>query len=368
MVSRRMSQFISRVEVPIFFPTITICFIGLMLTISTASSDYTIAFIKGFHLLLGIICLIAISLVPFQMILSLVPIVFILCVAALVGVEFLGVVGKGAKRWLEIGPFTIQPSEIMKGLVPLMIAYYFSDRPLNPTLKDVLKLFFILLIPISLIAIQPDFGTALFVFAIALGCVFLSGIKLRHLAYFISGIVAILPLLWFFYFNEYQKKRILVYLNLESDPLDSGYHILQSKIAIGSGGFFGLGWGQGPQTHLNFIPEFHTDFVFATFCEEYGLIGATLLLSLYYYLIRRLILACYDLEYNSERIVVGGVAMIILLSCFLNLGMVAGLLPVVGVPLPWMSYGGSSTLIVSILVGITMGIINDKIKHDAINN
>lgn len=353
-----------RLEYSIFLPTVLISIVGLLLALTTTAGDATIPIIKGFHIVLGLICLIGISLIPFQVILSLVPSLFIICIVALIGVELIGIVGKGAKRWLEIGPATIQPSEIMKALTPLVIAYYFSNRPLNPNLSDLFRLLLILILPIILIAKQPDFGTSIFIFMIAFGCIFFSGIQTKHLISFMVIISSLLPLLWFFYFNAYQKKRILVYLNPEADPLNAGYHILQSKIAIGSGGIFGLGWGQGSQTQLNFIPEFHTDFVFATFCEEFGLIGALILLGVYYYLIRVLILTCYQLEHNAERIAVGGVALILLLSCFLNIGMVIGLLPVVGVPLPWMSYGGSSTLTSFILVGIAMGIVNKHNRHD----
>ena len=331
--------------------------ISFLIAFSNYDSDYVLLTTKGFHLLLAFSVMVGVSIIPFHMILSMVPFFYVALLSALLYVEFFGAVGKGAKRWLEIGVLSGQPSEFIKGLIPLLFAFYFSNRPLSISLKDFVVLGFFLLLPIILIARQPDFGTAAFVFLIAAGCYFLAGIRASYILF--SGLITVItfPLLWFFYLSEYQIQRIKVFLNIDNNALNEGYHILQSKIAIGSGGFFGNGFGRGTQTQLNFIPEFHTDFVFASFSEDFGMVGGLLLIALFSMLIARLLQAAKAIEHNSERIFVSGVACMLFLSCFFNIGMVIGILPVVGVPLPWLSYGGSSLLAISATLGVAMGII-----------
>ncbi|MDI9348051.1 MAG: rod shape-determining protein RodA [Methylacidiphilales bacterium] len=330
---------------------------SLIIVIPNIENNYFMVVTKIFQLSIAIILVFLFSIIPFHMILSLVPISYIIVVSSLVYVEFFGLVGKGATRWIQIGNLSGQPSEFLKAMIPLIFSYYFASRPLRVTGLDIIRLSFLILTPVILIALQPDFGTAIFIVLVTVGCMFLSGIKHRYLIGGLLTSVVTFPLLWIFYLSEYQKQRIKVFLNIDSDPLGSGYHILQSKIAIGSGGILGLGLGNGTQTQLNYIPEFHTDFIFATFCEDFGLVGALVLITVYIQLIVRLIIATNTIENNSERVFVGGVAVVLLLSCFFNIGMVIGILPVVGMPLPWMSYGGSSLISTASIIGIAMGIV-----------
>ncbi len=273
-------------------------------------------------------------------------------VLLLIAVIAFGEVGKGAQRWLDLGFVRFQPSEFMKLAMPMMLASYLSDKVLPVGWRDLLISAVLILVPVLLIAKQPDLGTALLVGSAGFFVLFLAGVRWRILT--ILGLVAAAaaPLLWKFALHDYQRGRILTLLNPENDPLGSGYHIIQSKIAIGSGGFYGKGWLNGTQSQLNFIPERSTDFIFSVFGEEFGLSGALLLVFLYLLIIYRGLYIAAMSEDNYGRLLAGALSLTFFVYLFVNTGMVTGLLPVVGVPLPLVSYGGTS--MVTLMVGFGM--------------
>jgi rod shape determining protein RodA len=288
-------------------------------------------------------------------------------IALLIAVAVFGLIKKGARRWLNIG-FVIQPSELMKIAMPLMLAWYFQKREGIQKSWDYGVAAIILGIPVLLIARQPDLGTALLVFAAGLYVIILAGLPWKWILPFIGigilGIILIIifgnticaqDVVWPFVHN-YQKHRVCTLLDPSSDPLGKGFHTIQSMIAIGSGGFFGKGWFQGTQAHLEFIPEKHTDFVFAVFSEEFGLLGNLVLLALFFALVKRGLAISASAPNLFTRLLGASVTLIFFTYAFVNIGMVSGLLPVVGVPLPFISYGGTALVTLGFGAGILMSI------------
>lgn len=278
----------------------------------------------------------------------------------LLAVLLVGDVGKGAQRWLDLGIMRFQPSEIMKLAVPMMVSYYISRHPLPPTFMQIIKGFVLVLVPTLLIAKQPDLGTAILIAASGVFVLFLSGMSWRLVIAALTAIGAFLPVLWFFLMKDYQRQRVLTFLNPESDPLGSGYHIIQSKIAIGSGGLWGKGWLHGTQSQLEFLPERHTDFIFAVLSEEFGLIGVICLLLLYLAIITRGLYLATQAQTAFSRLLGGAIMLTFFVYVFVNIGMVSGILPVVGVPLPLVSYGGTSIVTLMAGFGILMAIHTHK--------
>jgi len=288
-------------------------------------------------------------------------------VALLIAVAIFGLIKKGARRWLNIG-FVIQPSELMKIAMPLMLAWYFHKREGIQKTWDYAVAAIILAIPIFLIARQPDLGTALLVFAAGLYVIILAGLPWKWILPFIGiGAIGIFLIILFGsticvrdvvwpFVHDYQKHRICTLLDPSSDPLGKGFHTIQSMIAIGSGGFFGKGWFQGTQAHLEFIPEKHTDFVFAVFSEEFGFLGNLVLLALFFALIKRGLAISASAPNLFTRLLGASVTLIFFTYAFVNIGMVSGLLPVVGVPLPFISYGGTALVTLGFGAGILMSI------------
>jgi rod shape determining protein RodA len=288
-------------------------------------------------------------------------------IALLIAVAVFGLIKKGARRWLNVG-IVIQPSEIMKIAMPLMLAWYFQKREGIQTTWDYGVAAIILAIPVFLIARQPDLGTALLVFAAGLYVIILAGLPWKWILPFvglaIAGILLIIifgsticanDVVWPLVHN-YQKHRVCTLLDPTSDPLGKGFHTIQSMIAIGSGGFFGKGWFQGTQAHLEFIPEKHTDFVFAVFSEEFGLLGNLILIGLFFALIKRGLAISASAPNLFTRLLGAAVTLIFFTYAFVNIGMVSGLLPVVGVPLPFISYGGTALVTLGFGAGILMSI------------
>lgn len=288
-------------------------------------------------------------------------------IALLIAVAVFGLIKKGARRWIDLG-IVIQPSELMKIAMPLMLAWYFHKREGIQNAWDYAVAAIILAIPVFLIARQPDLGTALLVFAAGLYVIILAGLPWKWILPFIAlGVIGILLIIIFGsticaqdviwpLVHNYQKNRICTLLDPSSDPLGKGFHTIQSMIAIGSGGFFGKGWFQGTQAHLEFIPEKHTDFVFAVFSEEFGFIGNLVLLGLFFALIKRGLAISASAPNLFTRLLGASVTMIFFTYAFVNIGMVSGLLPVVGVPLPFISYGGTALVTLGFGAGILMSI------------
>ncbi|MCH8538861.1 MAG: rod shape-determining protein RodA [Alkalimonas sp.] len=286
--------------------------------------------------------------------------IFILGLLMLVAVMLVGEVGKGAQRWLNLGFIRFQPSEIMKLAVPLAIAWFISNHNLPPKLWRLLVGFIMCALPTILIAQQPDLGTALLIATSGIMVLFLAGMSWRLILFIGTLIASFLPVMWFFVMRDYQKQRVLTLLNPETDPLGAGYHIIQSKIAIGSGGLQGKGWLQGTQSQLEFLPERHTDFIFSVLSEEFGLLGVAALVALYLFIIGRCLLIAIRAQDSFSKLVAGSITMTFFVYVFVNIGMVSGLLPVVGVPLPLVSYGGTSMVTLLAAFGILMSISTHK--------
>lgn len=273
----------------------------------------------------------------------------------LVAVLLFGHEGKGAQRWLDLGFFRFQPSEIMKLAVPILVAAFLAERPLPPSAWRLIAGLVLIALPAFLIAKQPDLGTAILIASSGLIVIFLAGISWKVIFAFLGSCAAAAPVLWYF-MHDYQRRRVLTFLNPETDPLGAGYHIIQSKIAIGSGGLFGQGWLRGTQSHLEFLPERSTDFIFAVIAEEFGLAGAVLLLCLYLLIAGRGLFIASQAQSSFSRLLAGSISITFLVYVFVNVGMVTGLLPVVGVPLPLVSYGGTSMVTLLAGFGILMSI------------
>jgi len=283
------------------------------------------------------------------------PWLYLVGLTLLVAVLVFGQMGKGAQRWLDLGFFRFQPSEMVKLAVPMMIAWFLAEKPLPPDWKRLLITLILIIIPVLLIFKQPDLGTSLLVASAGIFALFLAGVSWRIIGGALASLTALAPALWFF-MKDYQRQRVLTFMNPESDPLGSGYHIIQSKIAIGSGGVYGKGWLNGTQSNLDFLPERHTDFIFAVLAEEFGFIGILLLLSIYLFIIVRGLYIASRGQDTYSRLLGGALTLVFFVYLFVNTGMVSGILPVVGVPLPLISYGGTSLVTLMAGFGILMSI------------
>lgn len=277
----------------------------------------------------------------------------------LVGVALFGVVINGARRWLDIGIAQIQPSELMKIGVPLALAWYFGKREATLNLFDFIAAFIILIIPVGLVMRQPDLGTSLLIASSGFFVLFFAGLSWRVIAGLAVVVAASLPVAWSL-MHEYQRTRVLTLIDPAQDPLGAGYHTLQAMIAIGSGGLTGKGWLSGTQSHLDFLPERSTDFIFAVFSEEFGLVGNLLLLLLFFLITSRGFFIAMHAPTLFSRVLAGSITLTFFIYAFVNMGMVSGILPVVGVPLPLISYGGTSMVTLLIGFGILMSIATHK--------
>jgi rod shape determining protein RodA len=288
------------------------------------------------------------------------PWIFAIGTIMLASVLLFGDIGKGAKRWLDLGFFRFQPSEIMKLALPMMIAWLFAHDTLPPSNKKMLVGIGLVGLISGLIIVQPDLGTSILIAMSGLFVLFFAGLSWKFILSAMAVVAASLPIIWNFYMYDYQKQRVLTFLNPESDPLGTGYHIIQSKIAIGSGGIEGKGFMGSTQAHLEFLPESTTDFIFSVLAEEFGLIGVAILLLLYLLVIARGLYIAYQAQENFARLTAASLVMTLFVYVFVNIGMVSGLLPVVGLPLPLLSYGGSSLVTLMVSFGILMSIHTHK--------
>lgn len=286
-----------------------------------------------------------------------VPLAYLIVVAMLFAVEFVGYTAMGATRWINIpGVIRFQPSEFMKIIMPMTIAWYLSARALPPSIKHTAISLGLIVVPFILILKQPDLGTSLLVLVSGAFVLFMSGLRWRWIFGAIAGLVPVAVAMWYFVLHDYQKQRVHTFLDPESDPLGTGWNIIQSKAAIGSGGVFGKGWLMGTQSHLDFLPESHTDFIIAVLAEEFGLVGVCLLLLVYLLLISRGLMITVQAQTLFGKLLAGALTMTFFVYVFINIGMVSGLLPVVGVPLPFISFGGTSLVTLLSGFGVLMSI------------
>jgi len=308
---------------------------------------------------LGALAMIALAHSSPNFLRSLAPWLYGTGIVLLIVVDAIGHVGKGAQRWLDLGLIRFQPSEIMKLAVPMMAAAFMHERPLPPNWRNLLVLAAMVLGPAALVALQPDLGTAVLIFATGALVVLMAGLQWRVIAglAIAGGGAAVLG--WRF-LHDYQRQRIRVFLDPQSDPLGSGYHIIQSQIAIGSGGLFGKGWMHGTQAQLEFLPERSTDFIFAVIGEEFGLLGLLVLLLLYLFIVSRSLYLATQASGTFARLLASSLALTFFVYVFINAGMVSGLVPVVGVPLPLISYGGTSVVTLLAGFGILMGLYSHR--------
>jgi rod shape determining protein RodA len=277
----------------------------------------------------------------------------------LVIVAAVGHIGMGAQRWLDLGLFRFQPSELMKLAVPMMCAWYMHERPLPVSSSALAVLSVLIVLPVGLVAVQPDLGTAALIMIGGALVIVLAGLRVRVMLALL-GVAAAAAWFGWSFMHDYQRRRVLTFLNPQTDPLGAGYHIIQSQIAIGSGGVFGKGWMNGSQAQLQFLPERSTDFIFAVIGEEFGLLGLLLLLLLYMFVAGRAIYLATQTQDTYARLLGGSIALTFFVYVFINAGMVTGLLPVVGVPLPLVSYGGSSVVTLLAGFGILMALYSRR--------
>ena len=332
---------------------------GLMILYSASGGDMALVQRQAVRLAIGFFCLLVMAQIPADKLRAWSVMLYVAGLVLLLLVLVAGDSAKGAQRWLSLGLIRFQPSEVMKIWVPMMMAFYFSSRPIPPKLKDVVVGFVLLAIPAVLILKQPDLGTAILVTSSGLFVIFLAGLRIRMILSMIAIAIAATPIIWF-KLHDYQRTRIMTLLNPESDPLNAGYHIIQSKIAIGSGGIYGKGWFNGTQSRLDFIPERSTDFIFSVFTEEFGLLGAVVLILTYFFIVVRGLMIAAQAQSNYAKLLGGGISLSFFSYVFVNIGMVTGLLPVVGVPLPLISYGGTSMVTLLTMFGILMSIHSHK--------
>ena len=330
--------------------------VGFMMLYSAAGQSFQPWALRQFvRFLVGVGFLVLIARIDIRFWLGQSFFLYIVCFLLLLFVEILGFVGMGARRWVDLYIFQIQPSELMKIVLVLALAAYFHQLgEIKPTLRHLSIPALLIFLPAFLVLRQPDLGTAVILLLTGASVLLAGGVSLWVFSSIGGALMAALPFLWS-QLKVYQKKRILIFLNPDQDPLGAGYHILQSKIAIGSGGVYGKGFARGTQSHLNFLPEKQTDFIFTMLCEEWGMIGALGLIALYSLLILKCYLMALEAKYIFNRLLCLGVASILFLHVFINMAMVIGILPVVGVPLPLMSYGGTSMLTVMIGLGLVAG-------------
>lgn len=358
--SRRHWSEALHLDWPLLLALLSLLSASLVILYSASGEDVDSLIRQGIHGGLSLFLMFILAQFPPSFYARWAPPLFVVGVILLLLVMLVGDIGKGAQRWLEIGSFRFQPSELMKLVMPMTIATYISRYPLPPSLTKVGIAFVLVLVPTLLIANQPDLGTSLLVVASGFFVIFLAGLSWRLILAAVVLLAAFLPALWFFLMHDYQKRRVLTLLNPETDPLGAGYHIIQSKIAIGSGGLWGKGWLQGTQSQLEFLPERHTDFIFAVLSEEFGLVGVCLLMLLYLFIIWRGLYISMQAQTPFARLLGGALTLTFFVYVLVNIGMVSGLLPVVGVPLPLISYGGTSMVTLMAGFGILMSVHTHK--------
>jgi len=332
---------------------------GLIILYSASGQDVNTIVRTVMRLALGVAAMLALTHAKPHFLRRLAPWLYAVGIVLLFAVAARGVIGKGAQRWLNLGLFRFQPSEIMKVAVPMLAAWYLHERALPPDWKSLVVLALIIFLPAGLVAMEPDLGTAALIIAGGLLLVLMAGLSMRVILIALLLAVGAAVVGWNF-MHGYQRERVLTFLNPQTDPLGAGYHIIQSQIAIGSGGVFGKGWMNGSQAQLDFLPERSTDFIFSVVGEEFGLIGLVALLALYLFIVWRCLWLALQTNDTFSRLLALSLGLTFFVYVFINAGMVSGLLPVVGVPLPLVSYGGTSVVTLLAGFGILMGLYSHR--------
>ena len=349
-----------RIDLPLAAGLLLLALAGLCTLYTAADGGMALVGGQAARFVLGFALLLLISRIPPAILRNWTPWLYAGSTFLLVVVAVLGE-GRGADRWLNLGVMRFQPSELLKLTMPMMVAWYLHPRQLPPSWKDMAVVAALIAVPAYLIGRQPDLGTALLVAAAGSFALFLSGVAWWRIGVLLLGAAGMAPIAWHF-MHGYQRGRILTMLNPESDPLGNGWHIIQSQIAVGSGGVFGKGWMHSSQSRLDFLPEHTTDFIFAVFSEEFGLVGVCLLMALYAFIIGRCLWIAMEARDTYSRLLAGAIGMSLFVYVFVNGGMVAGMLPVVGVPMPLVSYGGTSAVTLLVGFGMLMSIhVNRKV-------
>ncbi len=342
-------------DAPLLVTLILLSALGLMVLYSASGGDISLVKRQLIRLSLAFTGMLFVAQFHPRLLLRLTPWLFVAGVLLLLAVLLGGESSGGAQRWLNLYVVRFQPSEMMKLAVPMMVAWYLADARLPPNRWQLLGSALLIAVPMLMTARQPDLGTALLIGSAGFFAMFLAGLQWRLLGFLTVLAAAMAPLLWHF-MHEYQRQRVITFLSPEQDPLGTGYHIIQSKIAIGSGGMFGKGWLNGTQSQLDFIPERSTDFIFAVLGEEFGFFGILLLFTLYLIIVVRGIMIAIQAQDTYTRLLAGSLSMTFFIYVIINTGMVTGLLPVVGLPLPMISYGGTSIVTLMAGFGILMSI------------
>ena len=348
-------------DTPLLLGLLTLCLLSVLVLYSAGGQNPDILIKQGIRLASGLFVMLIIAQLSPQVLRSWTPWVYAIGLALLILVLTHGVQAKGAQRWLDVfGLFRFQPSEIMKLALPLMVARFLSEYELPPKIPRLIVAAILICVPFAMIIKQPDLGTSLLIGASGFFVIFLAGIRWKYLLSLGLAGLAMLPLAWHFLLHDYQKTRVLTLLDPESDPLNAGWHTIQAKIAIGSGGVYGKGWLNGTQSQLEFLPERHTDFIFAVIGEEFGLMGLLILLATYLFITARgLYIAAYGQD-TFSRLLAGSLSLTFFIYVFVNIGMVSSILPVVGLPLPLISYGGTSIVTLMAGFGIIMSVQTHK--------
>jgi rod shape determining protein RodA len=348
------------IDTPLFIALLLISLLSFVILYSAGNQELDLIVRQAFRVGLAFGLMIVLAHINPNQFKRYSVLLFGLGVLLLIAVFVMGYTGKGATRWLDLGVFRFQPSEMLKIATPMMISWYLSEHAIPPKPQQLLVATVLILIPTLLIAKQPDLGTAVLVAASGGAVLFFAGLSWLFIVAIIAAIAGLAPLIWNYAMHDYQRARIITLLDPEADPLGKGYHIIQSKIAIGSGGIYGRGWLGSKQSELEFLPESSTDFIFAVFAEEFGLFGCLGLLILYLMVICRCLYIATQAQDTFSRLLAGSLAFTFFVYVFVNIGMVIGILPVVGVPLPMISYGGTSVVTLMAGFGILMSIHTHK--------
>jgi len=347
-------DFLDKVDWPLLLGLCAVMVASLVVQSSAGGGDSHVVIAQGARFVAGVIAMVMISRIPPARLRTWTPLIFA-CTLALMPLVFVLGSGRSARLWIHLGFFYLQPGELLKLTVPMMLAWYLHSVRLPPGWLALTICAAIIGLPVALIVLQPDLGTGMLVAASGAFAVFLAGMAWWRIGLFVGLGLGSLPIAWQF-LMPYQKSRILVFLSPESDPLGTGWNIIQSKIAIGSGGWFGKGWGQGTQAHLDFLPEHTTDFAFSVLSEEWGWIGVMTLFALYLFIVGRSLWIAANARDTYSRLLSGALAMTFSIYVLVNGAMIAGLLPVVGVPMPLLSYGGTSAVSLLASFGVIMSV------------